>query len=312
MRKSYRQLLTGIGIGLAAGIGGTAAYAARAINTPPRRTFMDEYTFTPYETQIEAEALRFPSTDGLTLSGWWLPQPGTDRVIIACSGHWGAKHEQLGIGSGLWRAGYNVLLFDFRGRGESDLGLCSLAYHEVQDLLGAVRYVKQRMPEAHIGVVGYSMGAAVSILASAQEPQIEALVADSSFASMREVIQTALRRRRLPGGPVLGAADRLTKRWFGYGFDDVRPIDVVAKIAPRPILFIHATEDEVIPLHHLNQLYAKAGQPKEIWVVEGMNHCGAYFNDRTQYISRVAAFFERTIGAGAAQASTSPASRAAQ
>ncbi len=114
-----------------------------------------------------------------------------DRVVIGCTGHRGAKHELLGIGSWLWRAGNNVLLFDFRGRGESEQGPFSLAYYEMADLEAAIEYVFERIPERTVGVIGYSMGAAVALAVAARDRRIAAVVADSPFATIRGIIEHA-------------------------------------------------------------------------------------------------------------------------
>src|SRR5207248_1496142 len=112
--------------------------------------------------------------------------------------HRGSKPDMLGIGSYLWRAGNNVLLFDFRGCGESDPSPISLAHHEVNDARAAVQFVRARIPEARIGMLGFSMGAAVTILVAAADTGVRAVVADSSFTSIRDVVAHHMRRHRLP------------------------------------------------------------------------------------------------------------------
>ena len=290
-----RKLLSaGIGAGVAGVLAGVAAYAARRISGPTPLQRRDlTFTFTPFETGVAHEAISFAAADGLRISGWWLPRPESNRVVIGCHGHRGSKDELLGIGSGLWRAGMNVLIFDFRGRGASDDSVCSLAYHEVADLRGAVQYASDRLPGAGIGVIGYSMGAAVSLLAAADEPRIKAVVADSSFAVMRDVVAHAITRRRLPTRPVVALADRFTRRQYGYRFDSVRPVDAIARLAPRPVMIVHGAADSMITASHAYQLYEAAQSPKELWLVSGVEHCGAYFLDRARYVDRMAHFFEQ-------------------
>jgi uncharacterized protein len=279
---------------LLAGALGVAAYTVYTINGPRRRN-SDEFTFSPWEVQVDHEPISFETEDGITIRGWWFDRPETDRVVIGLTGHRGVKTDLLGIGSGLWRAGNNVLLFDYRGCGESDVGPQSLAHHELRDARAALRYAEDRVSGARIGVVGYSMGAALSILLAASEPSIRAVVADSPFATMRDVIAHAYQRRRLPTRPLLDLADALTQWRYGYPFRAVRPLDVVGQIAPRPLLLIHGTADAVIPLQHSQMLYEAAGDPKELWIFEGAAHCGGYFADRPAYVRRVAEFFEKGL-----------------
>ncbi|HEY0605912.1 MAG TPA: alpha/beta hydrolase, partial [Herpetosiphonaceae bacterium] len=84
---------------------------------------------------------------------------------------------------------------------------------------------------------------------------------------------------------------------YGYRFQAVRPLDVVGKIAPRPLLIIHGSADAITPVSHARLLYEAAGQPKELWVLENAPHCGGYFVDRPAYVRRVAEFFERAFAA---------------
>ena len=294
-RRSLRLALPLGGV-LAAGALGVAAYTTRHLNGPTRRRHLQDYTFSPWELGVDYEAVEFQARDGVMIRGWWLPRPASKQVVIGCTGHRGAKHELLGIGSGLWRAGNNVLLFDFRGRGASDLAACSLAYHEMEDLQAAVDYVCGRLPEARLGVIGYSMGAAVALLVAAREPRLRAVVADSPFATMRDVIGHAFERRRIPTRPMLGLTGWVNRWRYGYCFDAVEPVEVVGAIAPRPILLIHGTDDSIIPVDHSRAIFAAAGEPKELWILPGVKHCGGYFADRSYYVARVVQFFARYLG----------------
>jgi dipeptidyl aminopeptidase/acylaminoacyl peptidase len=289
-----------VGGALAAASLGLAAYTGWRLNGPWRGGLSREYTFSPWELQVDYETVEFSAPDGVMIRGWWLDRPASQRVVLGCTGHRGAKHELLGIGSGLWRAGHNVLLFDFRGRGDSDLAACSLAFHELSDLGAALDYAMGRVPAARLGVVGYSMGAAVAILGAARDDRIAAVVADSPFATMRDVIRHAFRRRRVPIHPMLDLADWVNRLRYGYAYDSVQPLEAVAAIAPRPLLLIHGDADSVIPVEHSRQIFTAAGEPRELWVVPGAEHCGGYFVDRQHYVAHVTAFFDRWLHVGAA------------
>jgi alpha-beta hydrolase superfamily lysophospholipase len=274
---------------------GIAAYTTRELNGPQRRGWRDNYTFSPWEVQVPHESIGFATDDGVTLRGWWFPRPESDQVVIASTGHKGVKTDLLGISSGLWRAGNNVLIFDFRGCGESDLVPLSIGYHERRDLQAAARFARERVARARLGLIGYSMGAAVSLLVAAGDADIRAVVADSAYATLTGVIAAAYRRRRLPAPPILALSDRYNGWRYGYRFGELRPVDIVGQLAPRPLLIIHGTRDAVTPVDHAYQLYAAAGEPKELWIAEGAHHCGAYFLDRQEYVARVADFFARAL-----------------
>jgi alpha-beta hydrolase superfamily lysophospholipase len=281
--------------GALVGAAGIAAYTGRELNSPRPYTWRDEYTFTPYEVQVSHEAVSFVTEDGLTLRGWWFPRPETDRVVVGATGHKGTKPDLLGIGSGLWRAGYNVLLFDYRGCGESDPAPLSVGFYEQRDLRAAIAWSRGRVPGARLGLVGFSMGAALSILAAATDPTIRVVVADSAYATLQGVVANAYGRYRVPSWPFLALSDRYNGWRYGYRYGALRPVAVVGQLAPRPLLIIHGTRDAVTPVAHAHHLYDAAGEPKEVWIAEGAHHCGAYFQDRERYVARVAAFFARGL-----------------
>ena len=297
-QRTFKQLLTLlllVGGALVSAALGIAAYVVYALNGPQPHSWRDHYTFSPFETDVTWENVAFPAEDGVVLRGWWLPRPEVKSVAIGLTGHKGGKHELLGIGSGLWREGNNVLLFDFRGCGDSDAAPLSLAHKELADARAAVSFVMRRLPGARIGFVGFSMGAAVAILEAAANGEVRAVVADSSFAGMSEVVAAALLRRRLPARFLVPISDVLNRWRHGYPFRAVRPIDAIGALAPRPIFLIHGSDDGVTPVEHAYRLYTAAGAPKELWVSEGAPHCGAYFQNRELYVRRVAEFFERYV-----------------
>jgi fermentation-respiration switch protein FrsA (DUF1100 family) len=99
----------------------------------------------------------------------------------------------------------------------------------------------------------------------------------------------------MPVAPLLAASDRYNGWRHGYRFGTLRPIDAVARIAPRPLLIIHGEDDNLTPAEHARRLYAAAREPKECWIVPGAPHCGGYFADREAYVGRVAEFFARGV-----------------
>lgn len=136
----------------------------------------------------------------------------------------------------------------------------------------------------------------MAILAAAQDRRIEALVLDSPFATMSDVVAASYRRFRLPSEPILPVADLVNRLRYGYEFAAVRPIDALEALAPRPILLLHGTADRIIPYAHALGL-AAAAHPGTLELVtfDGVDHCGGYFEDRPAYIDRVAAFLDGAL-----------------
>lgn len=283
-------LMAGVGVG----VGAIAGFTTWTLNGPRRP--WPNYTFTPFELGVPSEDVTFTSSDDVTLAGWWLDHAESPIVVICAHGHRGNKSDMLGIGSGLWRAGHSVLLFDFRGNGDSGDGPQSLAHREQRDLSAAVDLVQRRRPDARIAVVSFSMGASTAILTAAEDLRIEALVADSPFATLSDVVAAGYHRHHLPSEPLLPVTDLVNRLRYGYAFAEVRPLDRIGAISPRPLLLLHGTADRVIPHEHAVQLArAAAPGPVELISFEGVDHCGGYFKDRAAYIALVADFLDRWL-----------------
>ena len=133
---------------LALGAGAGLSVAAAKISGPQRPVL--DYALTPYEVGVEATDVRFTASDGTQLAGWWMDRPEATQVVVIAHGHRGSKSDMLGIGPGLWRDGFAVLLFDFRGNGESADGPQSLAHYEQLDLSAAVDWVSEQRPDCEV------------------------------------------------------------------------------------------------------------------------------------------------------------------
>lgn len=300
--RRARRVATAAGMlagGLALGTVGAGYYAVRALTAPNKPGPNDDYVITPFETGVTYEDVVFPSEGGEhVVSGWWCPRPETSRVIIGCTGYRARKGDLIGIASALWRAGFNVLLFDYHGHGSAHGERVTLAHREMRDFFGALDYTRERLPDARIGVIGYSMGASIAIMGAARRPEIQAVVADSPFATHADVFGYRIARTlHVPAAPVATVANHMLPYVAGYHSEDVAPLREVALIAPRPILLIHGCGDTAIPVEHGRRLYDTAGEPKDLWLVEGAEHCGAYFADRATYCARVTDFFANTLDA---------------
>jgi uncharacterized protein len=278
---------------------GVAYYVARSIVGPSHPGPRDDYVMTPYEMGVDYEDVTFrPRQGDHVLHGWWLSRLETTRVIVGCPGYRGTKSDLIGIATTLWRAGFNVFIFDYHGHGTGRGTPITLAYREMEDVFGALDYVKERVADAQIGLLGYSMGAALAIMCAARRPEVQAVIADSPFTSHAAIVRYRVRRvLRVTGEPFATVADYLLPHVGGYRGSDVVPLRDVAAIAPRPLLIIHGTADTSIPAEHARQMYQAAGEPKELWLAEGAAHCGAYFLDRPAYCRRVVDFFGRALGA---------------
>lgn len=244
------------------------------------------------------ERVRFPSDDGLQLSGWFFPAGGPAITLVLCHGFHTGRRETMPTAQALQGAGFNVLAFDFRAHGESAGRWTSCGLLETRDLRGAVRYALER-PEtigSHVGVVGFSMGGAVAIMTAADMPEIGAVVADSCFATLKEVVFGGLKTFwGVPSFPIAPLSLWFAERLVGVCADEARPVARIAAISPRPVLIVHGVEDRLVPVGDAYLLYATAEDPKELWIVPGADHVEARTLDPEGYLERIDAFFRKWL-----------------
>ncbi|MBV9020671.1 MAG: alpha/beta hydrolase [Ktedonobacteraceae bacterium] len=297
-RLSLKHIVLGSlggSIGILGAIFAVALYIVESLTRPRRLdSFVDLYTFTPFELNLPAEEITFPALHGEHLvSGWYVPSPQASTTVIISPGYRGRRSDLLGMTGKLWTAGYNVLAFEYYGHGAVVGEPITLGYHEINDFLGAVAYARQRAPQAHLGAMGYSMGASVSIMGCAKTSEVEALVADSAFATHRSAVAYAVRRTlHLPYILFDWVTDMVLWWRAGYHFRQVEPLRDIRRITPRPILIIHGLKDSVVNPKDALLLYGAAKEPKELWLLPDVEHCGAYFADRVAYTQKVIDFFD--------------------
>jgi uncharacterized protein len=264
---------------------------------PDKPVFLDDFTFTPFEFQADSEEVELVTADGISFGAWHFRQPGSPLSVIVSGGHKGQRTNSLGISAALWRKGFNVVLYSYRGMPGSDRAPITFGVKEVLELQAVIAFARRRIPHARIGLLGYSMGAVVSLLGAAGEPGVEALVLDSPFSDLRTLLAENVRHAvRLPGRPFVWLAGLMLRLRSGSRLSDCSPQVVLSSLEPRPLFFIHGGADDITSVNHSRRLYDAYRGPREIWIVQGAPHTGAYFADRPLYVERVAGFFARHLG----------------
>jgi uncharacterized protein len=264
---------------------------------PPRPAFLDDFTFTPFEFQADYEDVELTTADGISFGAWHFRQPGSPQTVIVSGGHKGQRQGSLGISAALWRKGFNVIDYSYRGMSGSDRAPVTFGIKEVLELQAVIAFARKRIPNARIGLLGYSMGAVVSLLGAAGEPGVEALVLDSPFSDLRTLLKERVRRAiLLPGAPFVWLAGLMLRLRSRTRLSECSPQAVLSSLEPRPLFFIHGGADDITNVNHSRRLYDAYRGPREIWIVQGAPHTGAYFADRPLYVERVAGFFARHLG----------------
>ena len=298
----------------------TTTYTALSIYIATKLVYVPQTPIyaTPASLGLQFKYVMFPSRiDQVQLKGWYIPgvlpngNLTTQRTIIMVHGTRTNRADKgaglLDLSGDLARHGFAILAFDMRGTGKSPPEPLSLGYFEQRDVLGAVDFLRSgpvpypALGRTHIiGGWGVSMGAATLLMATAKEPAIRAVVSDCAYADIIPILE-----REVPSGghlpPLFTPGGLIAARaLYGMDFYAVRPIDIVASIAPRPIFFIHGTSDTYVPTDNMNILATAARTAPDAhiqtWLVPGASHAQSFNKEGTVYVDRVVAFYDAALG----------------
>lgn len=243
---------------------------------------------------LHPQEIRVRATDGAVLEGRFFP--GNSRsLVILLSGYGDTQDQMLPFAEFLHQAGFNILTYNSRGRAPSGGEYVTLGALEQSDLLSVVSFAIARpdVDSREVGVLGVSMGGSTAILGAAKDARIRAVVDDSGFSDAPRVIAASFEHFiHLPAFPFAPLTIAIADYRAGVDVNRVRPIDVIGKISPRPLLIIHETNDLVVPTDNSLRNYAAAGQPKELWLAPGTGHAHAHTVAKSEYEQRVKGFFK--------------------
>lgn len=271
----------------ALGLGPLLALAACAPTRPffPANRYL---YYSPVALKIPFEEVVFLAEDGTKLHAMLFPARGTPQgTIVYFHGNFANLTNHFPQALFLVRAGFDVFAFDYRGYGKSE-GEPSPA-GVIQDGVDAIRYAagNPRTPGRPVGVFAQSLGAATAAVAAAREPLAAAVVLESGFNSYRSMARAVTLR-----SPLLWPLYPIYPLLLPGAYDAE---DAVAKIAPRPVLFLHGSADRTVPAWMSRRLFTRAKEPKRLIEFSGAGHLGLRRQDPQGYDAAVVGFFEEHL-----------------
>src|SRR5258708_628674 len=160
-RPSLKKILIGglgSGIGLLGVLFAVAAYVVAMITHPKIAMLGDSYSLSPYELDLPAEEVVFrPRSGDSQVGGWYIPRPGAATTILVCPGYRTELSNVLGMSALLWKAGHNVLAFEYYGHGKVVGRSVTLGFRGINDFLGAVAYAQGLDPPVRLRAGASSM-----------------------------------------------------------------------------------------------------------------------------------------------------------
>jgi len=308
-------------------------------------------------TGATREDFNVKAPDGAILRGWKVrPKNPNGSWVLVFHGVADNRVGVIGQSEFLLRAGYSIVMMDARAHGASGGPIATYGWLERNDTRAIIdelvrsevgrfadeqiRSGKWRLEPAedsdlqkpihprlplpgaplHIFALGESMGAGIVLQSAAADPRIEAVVAEASFANMREASYDYAGLRKYPLlGKTLFAPFSWTllyrgEKLAGFPVAEVSPVKAGAA-RPFPVLLICDEKDVALPCRHSEMIYAAARGPKQLWVVPGAFHTAAYGFEPQEFRRRVLSFFASCTAnpptANPATANPAPANLAA-
>jgi fermentation-respiration switch protein FrsA (DUF1100 family) len=291
MRKTLRRMLVLLAA-LILGYFGVGVLVVLWMTSPRRKS----PAATPASVGLEYREVDLLSTDGVSLSAWWVPAEGSSLAAVLVPGWGGYKFDEhllqtIPVYHG---AGYGVLMLDLRAQGESDGARRTLGYREVRDVRGALAWLqRQGYRLDQVVLHGWSMGGATALRA-APGTGVAAVVEEAGYADL-----PLLLRGKLPEfvrfGGLLEPAILLVGRLFP-DFDpwDVVPKNEAAKLSGEgvPLFVIHSTGDNIVPYEQA-RILAAAYPQASVWKLEGYGHVEAY--EHPEYAQRLREFLDESV-----------------
>lgn len=247
------------------------------------------------------QSVMLTAKDGTELLGWQILNESatSHRHIILCHGYTGTPADLVSFGYHFYQRGFNVLLPAARAHERNEAtSYIQMGYQDSKDLVDWALKIVLSDPEAHIVLMGTSMGGAEVMMASGWDlpTNVTCIVEDCGYSSVWDQFSTQMHTMfHMPSFPLLNIVSLVCKARAGYSFEEASSVTQLAK-ATVPMLFIHGTDDTFVPFSCLHTNYAAcASKEKQMLAVKGAGHCMSSVTNPELYWSTVDSFIEAHI-----------------
>ncbi|WP_301861252.1 alpha/beta hydrolase [uncultured Megasphaera sp.] len=247
------------------------------------------------------EAVRIEAADGISLRGTYIEDSGpSHNTVILLHGLYQNRSMCLAYVPIYRNLGYNVLLIDQRGHGESGGTATEWGLKEVDDISRWVSWLKHRDPAMRVGLHGISLGAAMSLLYAGSDQGQDAafVVADSSYGNIVDLGREKLRQvskdeRIIWGYNVLDIFFQGAMLWHTHKLlSHIEPA-VAVRSVHSPVLFLHGADDALVPVRTAQSLYERCASPhKDIYIFANSPHAAGIESNRDEYRTAVRQFLQ--------------------
>lgn len=264
---------------------------------------------THHDPDSRGQDVKFPTADGITLAGSLFLPDEPRGVVVFCPELGANRWTALKYCEALLDSGFAIVSFDFRNHGDSDSTSDYEPFHwatdyELTDAQAALHFAREHpvLSDLPLGIVGVSRGGATALVAAAQNPDVQAILADSPF-SLGPMIEMYVRQlgeiympRWLIRGSPMWYLRSLVKMavWFSQRRRNCRYLKVrpwLPGLASRTVLLVSGRRDSYVKPQVVQALADRIGARCKLWLVDRAKHNRAREVDPEEYDKRLTELF---------------------
>ena len=250
--------------------------------------------------QMPCEWVYTQSKDCIRLAGRYYHQKDGAPLVVFFHGYKSPTLRDFSGGFWIyWEQGYNILMVDQRGHGESQGETITMGIKERHDCVRWVEYAVERFgPDVKILLGGISMGAATVMMAAEllQDcPNVKCILADCGYSTVEGVMKEAIKAMKLPVGPSWKLVKLSAKLYGNFDPDEASAVESL-KNSKIPVVFIHGEADERVPAEMTAVNAAACGTDRiATFYVPEAEHGMSFFLDKEGYYETVVTFVKELL-----------------
>ncbi len=243
----------------------------------------------------ETEIISIRSRDGYNLTGHFLPSENPQRTLLMVHG-WrsGWIRDFAAMAEKLHRCGCNLLLIEQRAHGKSEGKYIGFGVLERYDCKEWIAYLTNRQGgHLPIYLAGLSMGASTVLMTAGMElpEEVKGVIADCGFTSPYEMVARVAKTVFHLNSYMVNQINHMCRKKAGYSLNEYTTLEAM-EACRIPIFFVHGTADSFVPMDMTLQNYQACKAKKELYLVEGAEHCKSFMQDKDGYIAALHHFFD--------------------